>query len=36
MNLYELLSLLLETVKIIIEIIQHLLRRRKKGKRIKK
>ncbi len=36
MSLYELLSLLLETVKIIIDIIQRLLRRRKKGKRIKK
>ena len=36
MSLYEFLDLLLTTVQIVIDIIQRLRRRRKKGKRIKK
>ena len=36
MTLYELLDLVLRAVELIIDIIQRLLRRRKKGKRIKK
>ena len=36
MSLYEFLTLLLEAIKIVIDIITRLLRRRKKGKRIKK
>ncbi len=36
MSLYEILDLVLRTIELIIDIIQRLLRRRKKGKRIKK
>ena len=36
MTSYEILDLVLRTIQLIIEIIQRLLRRRKKGKRIKK
>ena len=36
MSLYEFLDLLLTTVQIVIDIIQRLRRRRKKGKQIKK
>ena|GEM_PF-6338913 len=36
MTSYEILDLVLRTIQLLIEIIQRLLRRRKKGKRIKK
>lgn len=36
MSLYETLDLVLRTIQLIIDIVQHLLRRWKKGKRIKK
>ena len=36
MSLYEFLDLLISAIQLFIDIIQRLLRRRKKGKRIKK
>lgn len=36
MSLYEILDLALRVIQLVIDIIQRLLRRRKKGKRVKK